>query len=125
MSIQVEIHHPDRIVVAVARGEITLQDLVRALAEFAKSGAFHYRKIFDVTGAKPAMTKEEVVGFIEHVRKQPRDKPLGLIAFVADPKGNEFARLFAEMVGNERPVQIFRSIHEARRWLYANSSVTP
>jgi hypothetical protein len=123
MSIQVEIHHPDQIVVAVARGEITFQDLVRALAEFGQSGPFHYRKIFDVTAARPTFTKDEAVGFIEHVRQQRREKPVGLVAFVADPKHHEFAQLFIDMVGSERPTQIFRSIHEARKWLYANSNV--
>ena len=110
-------------VVMVARGTITLQDLAQAFADFAKSGAFHYRKILDVTSAKPSFSKEEIAGFIEHVRRQRREKGVGIIAFVAADGGGEFARLFVDTVAGERPAQVFRSIHEARKWLYANSSV--
>lgn len=110
-------------VVMVARGTITLQDLVQAFVEFTKSNAFHYRKILDVTSATPAMKKEEVQGFIEHVRRQQRERGVGLVAFVAADGKDEFARLFVDTVAGERPAQVFRSIHAARQWLYANSSV--
>ena len=125
MPIQIEFHHPDRMVVMVAHGTITLQDLAQAFVEFAKSGAFHYRKILDVTRATPGFTKDEMLGFIEHLRRHPREKQGGLVAFVTAPNNGEFARLFVEIAGNDRPAQVFRSIHEARKWLYANSSVTP
>ena len=54
MPIHLEIYHPDRIVVAVARGEITIAQFGGLVRELAQSGAMHYRKIFDVTDAKSA-----------------------------------------------------------------------
>ena len=63
------------------------------------------------------------MGFIEHVRRQQREKGVGLVAFVAADGKGEFARLFVDTVAGERPAQVFRSIHDARKWLYANSSV--
>ncbi len=123
MPIQIEIHHPDRMVVVVARGPITLLDMVKAFADFSKEGIFHYRKILDVTSAVPVMKKEEVQAFIEHVRRQQREKGVGLVAFVAEDGRGEFAKLFVDTVAGERPAQVFRSLHAARKWLYANSSV--
>jgi hypothetical protein len=123
MPIQIEINHPDRLVVIVARGSITLIDLVKAFAEVAKANIFHYRKILDVTSAIPAFTREEIKGFIEHARRNHPERGVGLVAFVAEDGKGEFARMFVETVADERPAQVFRSIHEARKWLYANSDV--
>jgi hypothetical protein len=123
MPIQIEINHPDRLFVAIARGSVTLIDLVKAFAEISKANIFHYRKILDVTSAVPAFAREEVMGFIEHARRNRPAKGVGLVAFVAEDGKGEFARMFVELVANERPAQVFRSIHEARKWLYANSDV--
>ena len=63
MPIHLEIYHPDRIVIGVARGEITLEEFGGFVRELAQSGAMHYRKIFDVSDAPTfiARLKEEGV----------------------------------------------------------------
>ena len=43
------------------------------------------------------------------------------MAIVADEKLDHLARLFSGVTGEERPVNIFRSIHEARKWLNTNA----
>src|SRR6516165_3665262 len=52
MPIHLEIFHPDRIAICVARGEITLAEFGDFVRDLAQAGVLHYRKIFDVTEAK-------------------------------------------------------------------------
>jgi hypothetical protein len=39
------------------------------------------------------------------------------VAFVIDPDRVDFPARFADVVQGERPIQLFRSLHEARAWL--------
>jgi hypothetical protein len=40
---------------------------------------------------------------------------------VADTKMDEFARIFASLTTQDRPAEVFRSIHDARKWLAASA----
>ena len=53
MPIQLEIFHPDRILIGVGRGNVTLQEYGEFVAEVVKANVMHYRKIIDATGAEP------------------------------------------------------------------------
>ena len=48
MPFKLDIFPPDRMVVAVARGEITLADLMMLVKELIDSGTLPYRKIIDI-----------------------------------------------------------------------------
>jgi hypothetical protein len=39
------------------------------------------------------------------------------VAFVINPERIGFANVFADLTHGERPVQLFKSLHEARAWL--------
>ena len=121
MPFKVDIFSPDRMVVAVARGEISLADLMMLVKELVDSGTLSYRKIIDITSATSAIGKDELEGVAERLRSVPVLKPRGPLALVADGNRGELARLFMSLTLGERPVQVFRSIHEARKWLLANS----
>ena len=123
MAFKIEIFPPDRIIVAVARGEVTMVDLQAFVAELIQSGTLHYRKIIDITSATSSIGKDELAAAAERLRAHPQLKPRGPLAIVADPKRGELARMFTAMTADERPVQVFRSIHEARKWLLANSTI--
>lgn len=112
-------------VIGLARGEVTLMDLVGFFKELVDGNMLHYRKIVDVTGATPAITQEEVATFTERVRNQPRPKAGGAVAFVAEARRGEFVRLFSQLMGGDRPIEVFSSIHAARKWLYANTTIAP
>jgi hypothetical protein len=55
------------------------------------------------------------------VRAARSDKPRGALAIVADSARGEFARFFSELRNgtDAPPTKVFRSIHDARRWLAA------
>lgn len=123
MPFKLDIFPPDRMVVAVARGDITLEDLALLVKELIDTGTLPYRKIIDITSATSTIGREELEGIAERLRFAPVQRPRGPLAIVADGNRGELGRLFMSLTSEERPVQVFRSIHDARRWLLANSKV--
>ncbi len=117
MPFKLDIFAPDRIVVGVARGDISTGDLAAFVQEMIASNVLHYRKIIDITSATSSIGKDELSAIAERLRATPVLRPRGPLAIVADHKRGELARLFMSMTSDERPVEVFRSIHEARRWL--------
>src|ERR1700759_2741448 len=123
MPITLQISHPDRVAIGVATGVITAQDLEKFVGELADANAFRYRKIFDVMGAKPGLSLQDLAGFAERLQLAAQGVESGPIALLAADDRNEFSTLFAKLTGGSRPAQVFRSIHAAREWLYANSRI--
>jgi len=118
MPIHLEIFHPDRIVVGVARGEITLAEFGGFVRDLAQAGVMHYRKIIDVTAAKSStVDKEALLAADAQLRELNRKGPRGPLALVADPNRGELAQTFKALAAEDRPVEVFRSLHEARKWL--------
>jgi hypothetical protein len=123
MPLQVQVNHPDRMVVGVASGAVTIEDLHHFVEELGRAQAYRYRKLVDLMGGTWALTDEEVEAFCERVRNTPPDRRSGPIALVTTEASESFARMFTELTGGKRPVKIFSSIHPARIWLRQNSLV--
>ena len=113
-----EIFHPDRIVVGVARGEVTLAEFGGFVRGLAEAGVLHYRKIFHITAAKSSTVgTEELLAADQQLRVLTRRGPRGPLAVVTDREQGELAQTFKALAADDRPVEIFLSIHEARKWL--------
>jgi hypothetical protein len=124
MPIQLEIFHPDRILVGVARGNITLQEYGEFVAEIVRANVMHYRKIIDATGAESAtIDKDVLLAFDEQFRNFSKGRPRGPLALVVDRARGDLARTFKALSSPDRPVEVFGSIHEARRWLQSQPIV--
>lgn len=122
MPITLQISHPDRMLIGIVRGAITAEDLDGFVAGIAAAKALRYRKIVDVMGASSGLTAEGLASFRERIRQMalpPKER--GPIALIADKERVGLARLFAQLMGDERPVEVFASIHAARRWLDENT----
>lgn len=122
MPIHLEVFHPDRIAVAVARGDISLEDYRKFLMEIVAAGILHYRKMIDVTSAtSSAVGRDELLAFEAQLStsSQAESRPRGPLAIVTDRKRGELAAAFKEMSSKDRPVEVFRTIREARQWLLA------
>jgi len=118
MPIQIEVFHPDRILVIVGRGTVTLQEYAEMVAEVLKAGLMHYRKIIDAAGAETTTIDEKVLlAFDERFRSAANGRPRGPLAVVVDRKRGDVARAFKALTSPDRPVEVFGSIHEARAWL--------
>ena len=123
MPIHLNIFHPNRVVVIVARGAISSEDVVHAVREFIEQGMIHYRKIVDVSMARSDLDVEQLKSVAALIRSNPREPTRGPLAFVVDRMGNPLAHVFAELTETERPVKVFTSLSEARLWLDDNSRV--
>lgn len=117
MSVRTTFYHPDRLVIGIFEGEMQLSDFVEFALEIQKNNLIHYRKIMNVIDAHPGFTEQELRALVQMIREAPTDKPRGAVAFVANPERGEFAHLFASLEVDGRPARVFRSIHDARKWL--------
>ena len=118
MPIHVRVSHPDRLVVAVAHGTITADELQEAVRSFVHQGAMRYRKIIDVAAANTTADMERLKALLTMARTAPHAAERGALAFVVDAKRGELVRELATLNDEgERPVRVFTNLHEARRWL--------
>jgi hypothetical protein len=123
MPIEVQVNHPDRMVIGVARGTVTAADLDHFVEELGRAQAYRYRKLLDFMAGIWALTEEEIEAFSERVRNTPRERRSGPVALVTAEASSPFARIFTQLTGGKRPVKVFTSIHAARTWLRENSLV--
>ena len=118
MPIHVRISHHDRLVIAVAHGTNTAEDFQSAVREFLEQGALHYRKIIDVAAANTDADMERLKPLLTLMRAVPKAEERGPLAFVVDSKRGDMVRdLVSVTVEGERPIRVFTSLHEARKWL--------
>ncbi len=91
---------------------------MNAVRESVEQGALHYRKIIDVAAANTDADMERLKQLLVIVRSSPQAAQRGPLAFVVDGKrGDTVRELMAASEEGERPVGVFTSLHEARRWL--------
>jgi hypothetical protein len=112
-----EIFHPDRLVLGIGRGDVTAAEYARFLADIIQAGVLHYRKIIDVTSASSSTLRAEELLAFDARFKEYSEERRGPLAIVADPQRNAIAHVFKALTSPSRPVEVFRSIHEARKWL--------
>jgi hypothetical protein len=120
MPLNWKISHPDRSVEAVATGHLSLQDIERYFDDLMVSGAFPYRKLFDVTEATSAVDDAEMMLLGARMSAYKGLGPLGPLAIVVPttPLRTQ-AMLFAALAPADRPLKIFNTAAAARKWLDA------
>jgi hypothetical protein len=116
MPLQLEIFHPDRILVVIARGNVAFDEYRDLLVDIVDKGITHYRKIIDITGGVSDAINLDVLLEADELTRNVSGRPRGPLAMVVDRSKGEAARAFREK-STDRPVGVFGSIHEARAWL--------
>lgn len=122
MPIYMDILPLERVVLIVARGEVSADEIAENTRKLIAANVASYAKIIDVTGSASSLTKDQVNGIAELLRGRTETPTRGPVAFIVDPSRSGFADSFAEVTQGERPVQLFRSLHEARKWLRENAA---
>jgi hypothetical protein len=117
MPIHMDVLAINRLVVIIARGKVTAEEIAENTKKLVAANVPAYAKIIDVTGSNSDLTREQVEGVAALLRGDPTDARRGAVAFVVDPRRKGFAEAFAELTYGERPIRLFRSLHVARRWL--------
>ena len=120
MPVQWTISKPHRLVIAVARDELRLEDIENYLDGVAIANVLPYRKIFDMTHAKMMVSDADMMTLGARIRAYLQVSRLGPLAIVAvTQRAYEQASLFQVLAEGDRPVKIFRELHQAREWLDA------
>ncbi|MBI2736293.1 MAG: hypothetical protein HYX38_07080 [Rhodospirillales bacterium] len=105
-------------VVALAKGEVSLQDIQAYLDAVVVAEALPYRKLFDTTAASIALSDIELMTLGARIRAYIALGPIGPLAIVATSDESYWqARMFAALAEADRPVKIFRELPTARDWL--------
>lgn len=117
MPIHMDVMRLDRLVVFVARGHVTAEEIAEIIRALVEANVPEFAKIVDVAGSASELTREQVERIASLLRGGPEGAPRGPVAFVVNPQRSGFAEAFAEVTQGERPVELFSSLHAARRWL--------
>jgi hypothetical protein len=118
MPVQWTISHSKRLVLAVARSPAGAHDIESYLHSVALAGGMPYAKIFCIADVDGALSSENIAALGDIVRHYALYGRIGPIAIVAPfDRGYRQARLFADAAKADRPLAIFRELHEARRWI--------
>ena len=118
MPVTWSISHDDRLVLATANGDCSLEDLQRYMSALAAAGAMPYRKLFDATYVTPGTLRlAEIKAFAGMVVAFAKGGPIGPGAIVV---GSELEQEMAEVFSQAnagRAMAIFRDRSKAREWL--------
>jgi hypothetical protein len=118
MPVQWTISHSKRLVLAVARSPAGASDIESYLHSVALAGGMPYAKIFCIADVDSVLSPENIAALGDIVRHYALYGRIGPIAIVAPfDRGYGQARLFADATKADRPLAIFRELHEARRWV--------
>jgi len=117
MPIYMNIDRLQQTVTMVAHGTVTDQDIVEITQQLIDSDVPTFGKIIDTSAAVSSLTKEQVAVVAEMLRRAPGHDRRGPVAYVINPERIGFAHSFAEQSQADRPVRLFTSLREARRWI--------
>ena len=118
MPVQWTISHSKRLVLAVARAPQRAHEIGSYLHGVALADGMPYAKIFCISDVGDALSPETIAALGDIVCRYALYGPIGPVAIVAPfDRGYRQARLFADAAQVERPLAIFRELHEARRWI--------
>lgn len=120
MPVHWTISHAERLVVAVARDQVTVADIERYFTGITADGAMAYRKIFEITHTPTALSDESLRALGQRVVLYAQHGQVGPLAIVAaSDESYRQAQTFAAAAAARRPLAIFRGQRLAREWLDA------
>lgn len=118
MPVHWTISHPTRLVIAVAKDDVKVQDIEQYFIAVTTEGAMAYRKIFEIGAAPLAVSDPDLKRLGQRVVLYAAHGQVGALALVAGSDASfAQAQLFASAATAGRPLRIFREMHAARRWL--------
>jgi hypothetical protein len=115
MPIYVEISPLHRLVTIVARGTVSGEEVRGTAEKLAAAKVRRFAKIVEVAGASFDFQPQDVLALAQVMRGDGDGR--GPVAFVVRDMDQPFPRMFATQTAHEGPVDLFRSLHEARAWI--------
>ena len=125
MPVHWTISHSSRLVVAVAKDDVKVEDIEQYFAGVTAEGAMAYRKIFEITANPMALSDQQLRALGQRITLYAQHGQVGPLALVASSdESYTQAMAFAEAAKARRPLRIFRELHTARRWLDDQDAVS-
>jgi hypothetical protein len=120
MPVQWTVSHKNRLVMAIATGDLGLADIEAYFDGMLREKLQAYRKLFDMSQAKPSLNDDDLMKLGARIRAYIPLGPIGPVAIVATTQESyEGAAIFAALAAADRPLQIFRDARLAQKWLEA------
>lgn len=116
MPVYMEISRLHRTVTIVARGTISPDEIRGVAQQLAEANVRPFAKIVEVAGATTEWTPEQVARVAQMLRGASAEQR-GPVAFIIDPERTAFPSAFAEMTKDEGPIEMFKSLRDARDWV--------
>jgi hypothetical protein len=117
MALEWAISHPDELVMAAARGDVSPGEIEAYFHGIGLEGGMAYAKMFLVDSA--SMLSDENIrtlgGIIERYALTGKIGPVAIVA--TTDEAFRQARVFASAARAERPLRVFRQQLEAATWL--------
>lgn len=118
MPVEWTVSHARRLVLAVGKGQLEAADIERYLQGVVACGAMGYAKIFNLTESTTLPTPEALRGLGRTVQQYASETVPGPLAIVAPSDASyRRAQVFARAARADRPLEIFRELHEASQWI--------
>lgn len=117
MPVYLDIDKLNHVVMIVAHGAISDDDIRGTVRELLAADVSAFGKIIDTTAASTRETLEQVAEIARMMREGPGGESRGPVACVIDARRPGFAEVFAEQSAADRPIRLFTSLREARRWI--------
>jgi hypothetical protein len=117
MALEWAISHPDQLVVAAAKGDVSPSEIENYLHALTLEGCMPYAKLFIADSA--SMLSDDNLktlgGIIERYALTGRIGPVAIV--VTTDEAYRQAVVFASAARAERPLRVFREQREAAVWL--------
>jgi hypothetical protein len=117
MAFKWKVSHPQRLIVAVSRYEVTAADVLFCAEEFFKVGLNDYRKLFDLTRLGLAMSPIDIHSVGRRLAAAAHGKRFGPVAIVVASDAMAGSAAIVQRAVTDREGQIFRDRYVARVWL--------
>ena len=114
------------LVVHTAEGDFTHADLMAYIDAVEGAKVLSWRKLFDASTARLAMTETELMSAGARIRGTHENAPSGPMAVILphDDDG-PFMRFLGFLSAAERPMRLFRDLEPALRWVEAMPLLVP
>lgn len=118
MSLHWSIDPQQKLVTAVADGDVTRVEFDAFLEDMNRAGADGYRKLFDGGRGDTRMGTEDILALGARMRAMHERGPMGPLAVVV-PEGHveTIGRVLGMLAAAKRPMRVFRQLGPARKWI--------
>ena len=118
MPLKWTIDHGAHMVTVAAQGEVTLEQAQEYLDAVVVAEAMPYAKLIDCTTMVTRATDDEMMALGARMRAYAGVMKGGPLCFVvATPEMLDYTRRYINLASADRPVQICKTVAEAKAWL--------